>query len=161
MTLPRFLNQSVSDSSLLEELLSGLPTIMAFARLCSAVLAQPRDESEEAVAVLAPEAEAILCAARRQGMLEIKGSNNEIESAKRLLAVHVETDPGCFLVFRDQQDPQVTVRFLDGFRQLCQAGLIIHQMAAEFSLTRSGFERAATLDESALQEYLEMAYRVQ
>jgi hypothetical protein len=161
MTLPRFLSQSGGSSGELEELLSGSPTILAFARLCGNVLAQPRGESAALVPDLTGEAEAILCAAGKRGILEIKGTKQEVESPKRLLAVYVEVEPDCFLVFRNRQDPQVTLRFLDGFRQLCEAGFIMHQMGSEFSLTRSGFEQAAGLEESALQEYLEMGYRLE
>ena len=161
MTLPRFFSQSGGGSNELEELLSGLPTIGAFARLCANVLAQPRSETDSLTVELTGEAEAILWAARERGILEIKGTNQEVESPKRLLAIYVEVDPGCFLVFRNRQDPQVTLRFLDGFRELCEAGFIMHQLGTEFSLTRSGFERAAGLDESALQQYLAMGYRVE
>ncbi len=161
MTLPRFFSQSGGSSSELEELLSGLPTIGAFARLCANVLAQPQRESAAAIPELSGEAQAILWAARQRGILEIKGTNQEVESPKRLLAIYVEVDPDCFLVFRNRQDPQVTLRFLDGFRQLCEAGFIMHQMGSEFSLTRSGFEQAAGLEEAALQEDLEMGYRLE
>ena len=161
MTLPRFFSQTGGSSGELEELLSGLPTIGAFARLCANVLAQPRAEAAAVAPELSGEAEAILWSARERGILEIKGTNQEVESPKRLLAIYVEIDPDCFVVFRNRQDPQVTLRFLDGFRQLCEAGFIMHQMGAEFSLTRSGFERAAGLEESALEQYLAMGYRVE
>ena len=161
MTLPRFFSQSGGSSGELEELLSGLPTIGAFARLCANVLAQPRGEVGAVTPDLSGEAEAILWAARQRGILEIKGTNQEVESPKRLLAIYVEVDPDCFLVFRNRQDPQVTLRFLDGFRQLCEAGFIMHQMGSEFSLTRSGFEQAAGLEESALEQYLALGYRVE
>ena len=161
MTLPRCFKQAGGSSGVLVELLSGLPTIGAFARLCANVLAQPRGETDPLTAELTGEATAILWAARERGILEIKGTNQEVESPKRLLAIYVEVDPDCYLVFRNRQDPQVTLRFLDGFRQLCEAGFIMHQMGTEFSLTRSGFERAADLDESALQQYLAKGYRVE
>ena len=161
MTLPRFFNQSGGSSGELEELLSGLPTIGAFARLCANVLAQPRGEVDAVTPDLSGEAKAILWAARQRGILEIKGTNQEVESPKRLLAIYVEVDADSFLVFRNRQDPQVTLRFLDGFRQLCEAGFIMHQMGSEFSLTRSGFEQAAGLEESALEQYLALGYRVE
>ena len=157
MTLPRYLDQSVSHGTELEALLSGLPTISALARLCGNVLAQPGDCAQES-RELTTEAQAILCAAREHGILEIKGTHEEFESPKRLLAVYVEVEPGGYRVFRNQRDPRVTLRFLDGFRELCAAGLVMHQMGAEFSLTRLGFERSAALDESSLQVYLEMGY---
>jgi len=157
MTLPRYLSQAGSNSSELEELLAGLPTIAAFARLCGNVLAQSLGADRPPVD-LSSEAQAILCAARQCGILEIKGTQQEFESARRLLAVYVETGPGCYQVFRNPRDPQVTLRFLDGFRELCIAGFVMHQMGAEFSLTRLGFEHATTLDESSLQVYLDMGY---
>lgn len=157
MTLPRYLSQADSNSNELEELLAGLPTISAFARLCGNVLVGSLDANRSPVD-LSSEAQAILCAARQCGILEIKGTQQEFESARRLLAIYVETAPGCYLVFRNQRDPQVTLRFLDGFRELCVAGFVMHQMGAEFSLTSRGFEHAASLDESSLQVYLDMGY---
>ena len=94
MTLPRFFSQSGAGSNELEELLSGLPTIGAIARLCANVLAQPRSETDSLTVELTGEAEAILWAARERGILEIKGTNQEVESPKRLLAIYVEVDPG-------------------------------------------------------------------
>jgi len=161
MTLPRFFSQAGAGSGELEELLSGVPTIGAFARLCANVLAQPRSDTASPTVELSGEAEAILWAARERGILEIKGINQEVESAKRLLAIYVEVDSDCFLVFRNRQDPQVTLRFLDGFRELCEAGFMMHHLGTEFSLTRSGFARTAELDESTLQQYLAMGYRVE
>ena len=73
-----------------------------------------------------------------EGVFEIKGTFNAFDSIERFLAVHVETAAEHFLIFRSKQDPQITIRFLDAFRQLCSAGLVMHHLFREFSLTRAG-----------------------
>jgi hypothetical protein len=136
-----------------DELGFGAPTLIAFARLCSEALAAPRPLAEESLGV---EARIILYAARRRGALEIKGVNNAFDSSERLLAVCVEVDADRQVVFRRRDDPELTIRFLDGFRQLCVSGLVMHHLFREFSLTRAGFELARTIprqDVAILEEF--------
>ena len=66
-------------------------------------------------------------------MLEVKGSNAAYESPSRLLTVFVETDDNTRIRFRDTQDVRQNVRFLDGFRQLCACGLVMHHLFHEFT----------------------------
>ena len=53
-----------------------------------------------------------------------------------------------------------TIRFLAGFRELCSAGLVMHHIYQEFSLTREGIERAATVPEAEVQALLVLATEV-
>jgi hypothetical protein len=128
--------------ALWQELGSGAPTVIAFAQLCSHALAANRQAPVEE---LIEEARAILYAARRRGTIEIKGVNHAFESSERFLTVSVELDQDRQLYLKRHDDPELTVRFLDGFRQLCASGLVMHHLFHEFSLTRAGFELARTL----------------
>ena len=47
--------------------------------------------------------------------------------------------------------------FLAGFRELCQAGLLMHHIYHEFSLTREGLERAQTIPSGEVEHLLAMA----
>jgi hypothetical protein len=125
--------------ALWEELGEGAPTLAAFAQLCSqAIIADAKADRDS----LSPEALAILYAARQRGVIEIKGVNHAFESTERFLTVCVELDLERQLILKRHDDPEMTVRFLDGFRQLCASGLIMHHQFREFSLTRYGFQLA-------------------
>jgi hypothetical protein len=138
------------------ELGQGTPTIAGLAWACSISLATGGDKQ----IVLSPEAKAILYAARNRGLLEIKASNRAFESPARMLAVYVETDAEHAILFRVKDNPACTIRFLAGFRELCAAGLVMHQIYQEFSLTRAGLEMAQTVPEAAVEKLLELGSRV-
>ena len=70
-----------------------------------------------------------------RGILEVKGCNTAYESPSRLLTVFVELEDESQIRFRDPRDAQQNVRFLEGFRQLCANGLVMHHLYHEFSLT--------------------------
>jgi hypothetical protein len=141
-----------------QELGEGAPTLGGFARLCSLALAGHAQPDRP----LSVEAKAILFAARDRGVLEIKGSNRAFDAPARLLAVHVETGPQQTTVFRNRDKPEVTIRYLGGFRELCEAGLTMHHIYGDFSLTREGFDRARTISaeevESAMKDAIEMGW---
>jgi hypothetical protein len=103
------------------------------------------------------EARTILFAARRRGVLEIKGTNDAFEAPSRFLAVRVELDTERWLVFRSREDPAITIRFLDGFRELCAAGLVMHHLYRDFSLTKAGFDVASDVPQEEIQELLDLA----
>jgi hypothetical protein len=130
----------------------GAPTLIAFAQLCSRAWVSGTAAHEE----LSPEAQAILFAAGRRGMLEVKGSNAAYESPSRLLTVFVETDYDTRIRFRDPHDVRQNVRFLDGFRQLCARGLVMHHLFHEFTLTPAGFELAATICPDEIRGLLDL-----
>jgi hypothetical protein len=128
--------------ALWEELGTGTPTLMAFARLCGHALASNQCEPVEP---LTEEACSILYTARNRGAMEIKGVDSAFDSSERFLAICVELDAERQIVFRRREEPELTIRFLDGFRQLCASGLVMHHIFRDFSLTRAGFDLARSL----------------
>jgi hypothetical protein len=124
-----------------QELGHGVPTLMGLARICCQSIVSGPNKA----APLSPEARALLYAARQRGVLEIKGANRAFEAPARMLAVHVEVTPELTLIFRSRTNPEYTIRFLAGFRELCAAGLVMHHIFQEFSLTREGLELAQTI----------------
>ena len=139
------------------ELNEGLPTIVALARLSGRAI------SGEALAVhpLSQAAKAILALGNKNGMFEIRGNTDGFESADRFLAVCVEVEADRRLILRDKTNPRNTLKFLEGFRQLCQSGLILHHTQKEFSLSEAGFELAATLDVTDFASLTEFAIEVE
>ena len=135
-----------------EELGAGAPTLIALAQLCCRAMATRTQWTEG----LSPEAKAILYAARQRGILEVKASNTAYEAPARFLTVFVELDERRKVQFRTSHDPLQNIRFFDGFRQLCGSGLVMHHLFHEFSLTRAGFEFAATIDQKEVQELLDL-----
>ncbi len=121
-----------------EALGEGAPLLSAFAGICAQVLIAPPQEPQS----LSIEALAILYAARNRGVIEVRGVRTAFEAPARLLAVYVEIDDQRTIAFRSQEQPEVTVRFLDGFAQLCRNGCILHHQHRDFSLSRTGFSLA-------------------
>jgi hypothetical protein len=137
-----------------EALGQGAPLLVALAQLCSERWSQgaavPLEE-------LSPTARAILYAARGRGVIEIRAVNSAFDAAARLLAVYVEVDEEHTLVFRDQRKPEVTLQFLDGFRELCTRGLIIHHIHRDFSLAPVAFDLARSIAAADVQALLDQA----
>ena len=106
---------------------------------------------------LSLEAKTLLYAAKDRGTLEVKGSNRAFDAPGRMLAVYVEAAVDRTLIFRSRENPAFTIRFLAGFRELCQAGLIMHHIYHEFSLTRDGLERGAAIPLAEVEKMLAMA----
>jgi hypothetical protein len=130
-----------------QELGQGAPTLAGLARVCSLSMATGGDKGLK----LSPEARAILFAARKRAMIEVKGANRAFDAPGRMLAVYVEMEPDRTLIFRSRENPIVTIRFLAGFRELCAAGLVMHHIYQEFSLTREGLELAITIPEGEIE----------
>jgi hypothetical protein len=156
MLQPFFGSRDTRWAETWQELGEGAPTLAGFARLCSLALAGHAQPDRP----LSLEAKAILHSARERGMIEIKGSNRAFDAPARLLAVHVETSQQRSIIFRNRDKPEVTIRFLAGFRELCEAGLAMHHIYGDFSLTREGFEAAHHVSvaeiEAQLREGIEM-----
>lgn len=131
--------------------------LVALAQLCSERWVNQSTVPTTTATDLSSEACAILFAARRRGTIEIRAVNSAFDAAARLLAVYVELTDEQTVAFRDPSDPSVTVSFLEGFRQLCDRGLILHHIHRDFSLTPYALTLAAELDEASLREYLEKA----
>ncbi len=133
-----------------EALGEGAPMLAALAALCARVVMDPPQSSGE----LSGEARAILFAAKDRGVIEVRGVRTAFEAPARLLAVYVERDEHRTVAFRNREYPEVTARFFDAFCQLCRAGLILHHLHRDFSLSKAGFEVARTIDESEVQALL-------
>lgn len=128
----------------------GAPTIIALAQLCGRVLVHGPLYAEE----LSSEAKAILFTAACRGMLEIRGTNAAYESAARLLTVHIERDADARIQFRAPGNIEQNVRFLDGFRQLCAHGYVMHHLYHEFTLTPAGFALAKSIQLDEIEPLL-------
>jgi hypothetical protein len=133
-----------------EQLGVGAPTIVACALLCAKALHDgPQVDGE-----LSPEAETLLWAARQRGMFEIRGVYTAFTGPARLLAVCVEQTDDTSIDFRCKHDVEITVRCLEGFRQLCSQGLIWHHLFRDFSLSQFGFERARNANAELAQKLI-------
>lgn len=150
--LERFLGSDGLPSADWKELGAGAPTLIALAQLCSHAIATGRTDASS----LSSEARAILYTARHRGILEIKGTNAAYESPCRMLTVFVEVDDHCQIRFRHPRNARQNVQFLEGFRQLCANGLLMHHLYQEFSLTSAGFDVAETLSPEGLEDLLEL-----
>ncbi len=130
----------------------GAPTLIGLAQLCSRAMLCGTLLTED----LSAEAKAILLMAAQRGMLEVKPNNTAYESASRLLTVFVEIDDDTRVRFRHPRDVRQNVRFLEGFRQLCAGGLVLHHLFHEFTLTDAGFALAATIRPDEIRDVLEL-----
>lgn len=137
-----------------EALGAGAPVLVALSQLSSQAMADC-DSLTPASAELLPEAKAILYAAKDRGMIELKAQNAAFEAPSRMIAVYVEIDETQTIAFRDPLKPEITVRFLEGFRQLCSTGLVMHHIYRDFSLTSKGFELARQLEKEEVQPWLD------
>jgi hypothetical protein len=134
---------------------AGAPVLVALSQICSNAMV----EFDAAAAIdaeqLTPESKAILVAARERGVIEIKAVNAAFEAPSRMLAVYIELDESQTIAFRDPHAPEVTVRFLEGFRVLCELGLVMHHIHRDFSLTSRGFEIARTISKEEVKPWLD------
>ena len=150
--LPRNLSDNRSPESMTwDDLTSGLPTIIALARLCGNVIAS-LDDTTPGNKPLSLEAQAIASAASETGAISIRGDKNAFEPGERYLAICVELAEGKRIEFRCPSDPEQTIRFVDGFRQLCRHGMVMHHLMNEFSLTSAGFELARSVDQKSIEK---------
>ena len=143
-----------------EALGNAAPVLVALAQICSETWARSkRSESSpsELLEKLSPAAAAILFAAKDRGIIEIRAVNSAFDAAARLLAVYVEVDDERTIAFRDASNPAVTIEFLEGFRELCQLGLIMHHIYRDFSLTSDALAAAKVIDRKQVEELLAKA----
>ena len=154
--LQRNLSESQPTESLVwEDLTNGIPTIAALANLCSKVLSEPETQASYS-SNLTAESSAILHVASATGSISIRGDKNAFEPGERFLAICVELEEGRRIEFRVKDNPEQTIRFVEGFRRLCKAGLVMHQLMNEFSLTAAGFDFAKQVDVQAITSLVEM-----
>lgn len=133
---------------------AGAPVLVALSQLSSDAMVKDYATVKIQPEMLLPEAKAILVSARDRGVIELKALNSAFEAPSRLLAVYVEIDETQTIAFRDPNVPEVTVRFLEGFRQLCELGLVMHHIHRDFSLTSRGFDFARTISREEVQPWL-------
>lgn len=133
-----------------QELGQGAPTLAGLARVCSLSLVNPPQRAT----TLSSEARGILFAARSRGLIEVKGANRAFDAPGRMLAVYVEMEGDRTITFRNKENPLVTIRFLAGFHELCAAGLVMHHIYQEFSLTRAGIDLAQTIAAGEVERML-------
>ncbi len=148
MNLPSFIASASGQANLWKDLTQSVPTLAALAQLASDRLVTTASVDIQ----LSMEAKTILSITRDRGIVELKSNNTEFESAQRMLAVYVEQSADTHVMFRSRTEPEITVRFLEGFRQLCDAGLVMHQVGGEFSLTSKGFEQAKAINPTEVAE---------
>ena len=146
---------SHSESQSWKHLGWGGPTILSLAELAASRWtglspAHPSDPDE-----LGTEAKTILALARQHGVIELKATNVAFDSTERLLTVHVQLTEHRQIRFRKAGDARLTQKFLDGFRQLCGAGLVLHQLYQEFCLTTLGFEWADRIDRNSVADSID------
>ena len=75
-----------------EALGAGAPVLVALAQLCSQAMVVRIPHKSTLADGLLPEAKAVLVAARKRGVIEVRGVNTAFDPAARLLAVYVEID---------------------------------------------------------------------
>lgn len=152
--IPRNIDpQSSGQGGCATDLVAGLPTIWGFACLAGRALAGQCLPPES----LSPEAQVILRAAQPRGILELRGQPDAFDSTERLIAVAVEQSEGRWLIFKEKSNPRKTLAYVEGFRQLCQAGWVLHQSQREFSLTHSGYDASTSLAEEFWEAEMEWA----
>jgi hypothetical protein len=139
-----------------QELGQGAPTLAGLAHVAGMALAT----GARPAATLSPEARCLLFAAKDRGIFEVKGANRAFDAPGRMLAIYVEADADRTLLFRSRENPAVTIRFLAGFRELCAAGLVMHHIYTEFSLTRDGLDLAAQIPRDEVAALLALAREV-
>jgi hypothetical protein len=141
-----------------EALGQGAPMLVALAQLCAERwVLRNCPEVEPTQRPLPAEAQAILFAAQARGIIEVRAVNSAFDAAARLLAVYVELSDERTIAFRDPRKPEVTVRFMEGFRELCQRGLVMHHIYRDFSLSPQGMELAKSIAVDQVQHLLDQA----
>jgi hypothetical protein len=133
----------------------GGPTLAALAAICARALVLHDDAADSREFSL--EALAILYSARHRGVIEVRGVKTAFEASGRLLAVYVEESEHRTVAFRSRENPEVTIRFFDGFCELCRAGFVVHHLHRDFTLSRRGFEKAKSIDPKEIEDQLAAA----
>ena len=156
----RNLGQDPTDGLQWQDLGEGAPTVIGYANLCSKAITLPEIDRESLEENLSQEAKALLAASGARGVFDIRASKETFDSTERFLAVCVEYEPDCRLLFLQKNNPEQTVRFLDGFRQLCASGLIVHHLQKDFSLSAVGFEYSRTVKRNQFEDLIEFATKI-
>ncbi len=140
------------------DLKDGAPTITGLANLCGAALLNPQDQLDWGQ--ISDEAKAILVVAADRGTIDIRANRDSFDSADRFLAVCVEYDLDQRLLFLNKENPKQTIRFLEGFRELCEHGLVVHHLQKDFSLSTKGFEAAEKLNRADFESLIQFGVQL-
>ncbi len=146
-------------STLLKVVGEGYPTIAALAMLCANAISEPPDDV--AMNQLSNEAQTLLVMAKDRGTFEIRATKVSFDSTERFLAICVETEPATFMMFRQKDQPRQTIRFFEGFVELCRHGLVIHHLQKDFSLSTRGYDLADSLNVSDFQRWACFAVEIE
>lgn len=163
LMLFRNLNNPNPSATSWEDLGFGAPTIIGFAELCRQRIASPLNLGNAEFDLeqdLSLEAKTILTAAANRGTIDIRAHKDSFNAAERFLAVCVESELEKRLLFLQKENPEQTVKFLEGFRQLCQHGLVIHHLQRDFSLSALGFQLAQSLNPEDYASSLKFASEI-
>ena len=133
-------------STLIKVVGEGYPTIAALAMLCAGAITDPPADVQ--LSELSDEAKTLLVTAKQRGTFEIRATKASFDSTERFLAICVETEPEEFLMFRRKAQPRQTIKFFEGFVQLCRHGLMVHHLQKDFSLSSKGYQLAESLNPS-------------
>lgn len=147
--LPRYTSSESHSIPNWNELSESVPVIAALASLAANAWTERTPERSRE---LSREAKALLAAAAERGIFELRTTPAEFDSSDRMLAVSVERPDQRRLIFKRTGEPRRTLRYLEAFRELCEQGLVIHQLQKEFSLTERGFALATGLSLDAFAE---------
>ncbi len=159
MTIPpRHLSDHSNKPTAWQELAEGAPTILRLACLCAEMLTQPTAEIE--LEELSREAKAILVLAGQRGTFDIRANRDSFDSADRFLAVCVEYELDQRRLFLQKNNPKQTVKFLEGFRELCAVGFVLHHLQRDFSLSSRGYAAATQLRQADYQDLIDFAVEV-
>ncbi len=142
-------------STLIKVVGEGYPTIAALAMLCANAITDPPSEVE--LSELSDEAKTLLVTAQQRGTFEIRATKVSFDSTERFLAICVETEPEVFLMFRRKAQPRQTIKFFEGFVQLCRHGLMMHHLQKDFSLSSKGYQLAESLNASDFETFAAFA----
>lgn len=147
--LPRYTSSDSLSIPGWNELSESVPVIAALAALAARAWTEPLAERSRA---LSREAKALLAAASERGIFELRTTPAEFDSSDRMLAVCIERPDQRRLIFKRTGEPRRTLRYLEAFRELCEQGLVMHQLQKEFSLTERGFAVADGLKRESFAE---------
>lgn len=143
-------------STLIKVVGEGYPTIAALAMLCAnAISNPPSDPSDTIEEKLSDEAKALLVAAKGRGTFEIRATKASFDSTERFLAICVESEPEVFLMFRRKGQPRQSIKFFEGFAELCRFGLMVHHLHKDFSLSTNGYRLADSLSADPLKSLID------
>lgn len=154
--LERYLGEQKMLPLAWNDLSRGAPTIIALACLAGNAFTQDLsgESKSQLLETLTPEAKALLVRAKERGIFSVQGTHQAFDAIGRMLCVFVEVAPDQQVRFADPNSTRQTIRFLEGFEQLCRYSLVVHQADHEFALTSAGFEIAEAIDSSSVAKLL-------